>query len=241
MLRVAAVQMAPVFLNKEANLMSMDRLMRQAKGKADLIAFPELCTTGYSLMSDKEARSVAEPVEGLTFQAMLRLARAYDMTVVWGMVIEEKGKLYNGQVYIEPNGKWEKVYKINRFGQDWIWATAGDESPPIITLDDGTKVGLLICRDVRDKWGRSEKTLYSKGDADIVVLSTAWGDGGFPAVAWMDFAEQNKTALVVSNRYGRERNNNFGEGGVCVISKDGKVSCEGLRWNMDCIVYATID
>jgi hypothetical protein len=40
--------------------------------------------------------------------------------------------------------------------------------------------------------------------ADVVCLSANWGDGGFPAVSWMDFVEENSTCLIVSNRYGQE-------------------------------------
>jgi hypothetical protein len=58
-----------------------------------------------------------------------------------------------------------------------------------------------------------------------------------PAVSWMDFVEENKTALAVSNIWGKELNNDFGEGGVCIIEKNGKVHCDGLKWSEDCIVY----
>lgn len=240
-MRVASIQMAPVFKDKKANLKVIASLVAEAaRAGAELVVLPELCTTGYSFLTKAEAKEVAEPLEGLTFQNMLRLAKGYEVTLVWGMVIEEGGKLYNAQVYLDPSGKWEKVYKINRWGQDFIWASEGKDSPPIITRKDGTRVGLLICRDIRDKWGKSDRAIYGKGDADVVCFSANWGDGGFPAVAWMDFVADNKTALVVSNRYGREANNNFGEGGICVITAKGEVATEGLLWNQNCLVVADI-
>ena len=78
------------------------------------------------------------------------------------------------------------------------------------------------------------------GDADIVAFSSNWGDGGFPAVNWMDFAKENHTVLVVANRYGQETCNNFGEGGSCIVEPGGKVHCQGLQWNQDCIIYADV-
>lgn len=50
----------------------------------------------------------------------------------------------------------------------------------------------------------------------------------------------NHTTLVVSNRYGTEIPNNFGEGGICGIYPDQRVMTEGLVWNQDCTVYAEV-
>ena len=120
-----------------------------------------------------------------------------------------------------------------------MWASPGTGNPSIATID-GAKVGLLICRDVRDKKDDSWDSFYEPGDADIVCLSANWGDGGFPAVAWMDFVADNATALVVANRYGKEIPNDFGEGGICVIQKDGRVETTGLQWERDCVVVADV-
>jgi predicted amidohydrolase len=110
-----------------------------------------------------------------------------------------------------------------------------------VEFDDGTKkVGLLICRDVRDKKDDKWSSFYEKGDADIVAMSANWGDGGFPAVSWMEFAKDNKVALIVANRYGKEIPNDFGEGGICVVEPSGKVHCDGIVWNQPCIVYADL-
>jgi predicted amidohydrolase len=103
----------------------------------------------------------------------------------------------------------------------------------------GKRVGLLICRDVRDKSDELE-TIYSPGEADLVCFSANWGAGAFPANSWMSFAKSNKTWLAVSNRYGRESNLDFGFGGIGIISPEGKVLCEGLEWGKDCLVVADI-
>jgi hypothetical protein len=56
----------------------------------------------------------------------------------------------------------------------------------------------------------------------------------------MNFVEENNTTLVVSNRYGIEANNDFGAGGIGIISPDGTVQCKGLVWGQDCIVYGEV-
>lgn len=259
--KVAAIQFASVYRNKRENLRRLTRMIQEAaEAGARLIVMPELATTGYSFMSKDEARAEAEFITpdafvynmaettppthpAVTFSVMRGLASHYNVHLVWGMVEQAVGgsQLYNSQVYVSPIGEFASYQKINRWGNDFIWCDPGRSNPPVIDAPDlGLRLGLLICRDVRDKVNDEWTNLYSAGDADVVCLSANWGDGGFPANAWMDFVADNKTALIVSNRYGQEANNNFGEGGVCVIAKSGDVQLSGLKWSADCIVYGEL-
>lgn len=248
MAKVAAVQFAPVMGAKEENLRRLAILVKEAVQKgAQLVVMPELAATGYSYMNADEARKDAEPIsfDGLTMRVMRRLAEAFNVHLVFGLVEEDTGTklLHNSQVLLSPDGFFTSYRKINRWGNDYLWAAPGGTNPPVARLNLGgeeRKVGLLICRDVRDKRDSKWSDFYEKGDADIVCLSANWGDGGFPAVTWMDFVEDNGTILIVSNRYGKESANNFGEGGICVISRDGHVECGGLLWDRDCIVIAEV-
>lgn len=250
-MKVAAVQFQPKLRDVEGNLRRGAELVVQAaKAGATLIVLPELSTTGFSFMNAAEATPFAEelidsgrPGSGpsRSMQVYGTLAQKLGVTIVWGVMEKNTGagKLYNSQVLISPDGSWIFYRKINKWGNDYLWATSGESNPPIHMVE-GKKVGLLICRDVRDRYDDDWKDFYEKGDADIVCLSANWGDGGFPAVGWIDFAKDNNVILVVSNRYGQEENNNFGEGGVCVVFPDERVACEGLRWSEDCIVYADV-
>jgi len=241
-MKVAAVQYAPVFKDVRANRQTADRMIRQAVAEgAQLVVLPELCTTGYSFMSKVEAQPFAELVpDGQTFVEFQQLATSLDVAIAWGFMEKDAGtgKLYNSQALVLPEGRYATYRKINQWGQDFIWSEAGTGSPPVIDYL-GKKVGLLICRDVRDKAPEWED-FYEPGDADIVVFSTNWGDGGYPSVNWVKFATNNRTWLIVANRYGREANNNFGEGGPCVISPEGDIHCEGLVWSQPCIVYGEV-
>lgn len=247
-MKVAAIQFSPMFRSNRANISRMSRLGAQAaEGGAKLIVFPELATCGYSFMSPEDIGPHVETLRdfspGTSFFAMQALAKQYKVAVVWGLAAKDpdNGKLYNAQVYLDPNGHVEVYAKINPWANDYLWAAPGRANPPIIDCDvTGLRVGLLICRDVRDKKNDDWNNFYSRGEADVIAFSTNWGDGGFPATTWMDFVEEHNIALVVSNRYGREENNNFGEGGSCIITPPAKVQCQGLLWNQDCIVYGEV-
>lgn len=247
-MKVAVTQFAPVFKSYVENVQTAASLVTQAiKGGANLVVLPELCTTGYSFLSKDEAEPFAEvlgePIQTghiNSMTVMMGLAKRLNVAIAWGLVRKEAGtgELYNSQALVFPDGSWTSYDKINPWGNDFIWATEGRASPPIVAYL-GRKIGLLICRDVRDK-APAWKDFYESGDADIVCFSSNFGDGGFPAVNWVEFAKGNKVWFAVSNRYGKEENNNFGEGGICVIEPSGKVHCDGLRWNQPCIVYADI-
>jgi predicted amidohydrolase len=252
-IKVAAVQFAPVFEDKMGNLRKMAHLVRQAAEQgAQLIVLPELATTGYSFMSAAQAVAHAEPIhpDMPTFKSMRVLAETFKTHIVWGMVEVDSGTghLYNTQVLVSPDGTWISYRKVNRWGNDFLWAKAGRANPPVFeawfdTHGQGLinkKVGLLVCRDVRDKKDDKWSSFYEKGDADIVCLSANWGDGGFPSVTWMDFVENNNATLIVSNRFGKESSNDFGEGGSCIIEPPDFVYCDGLKWYDECIVYADL-
>jgi predicted amidohydrolase len=255
-LKVAAIQFSPKYGDCPGNLRRLASLtVRAAKGGAKIIVLPELAISGYSMMSRQAAEPFAEVLSEFkpsatvsmdsSMQAFYAIARTYGAHIAWGLVERDygTGKLYNSQVLMCPDGSFESYRKINFFGNDYLWASEGRSNPPIrkTVIDDReVKIGLLICRDVRDKKDDDWKSFYEPGDADIVCLSANWGDGGFPATAWMDFVKDNKTTLIVANRYGREIPNDFGEGGVCIIAPDGKVQCEGLLWEQDCIVFGQV-
>lgn len=253
-MKVAAVQFAPVFKNVGKNLQMMEALVRlAAKNGALLVVLPELCTSGYSFLSDEEARTFSEllqdgksivkgaPEVRVNSMGLMRaLCSELEVGIAWGLVEEDAGTgdLYNTQVLVLPDGTWTHYRKVNQWGNDYIWSKPGKASPPITTFAR-KRVGLLICADIQDKSDNIE-SFYEPGDADIVAFSANWGDGGFPAGKWVKFAKTNHCVLVVSNRYGQETCNNFGEGGVCVIEPNSKIHCQGLKWNEPCIVYAEV-
>lgn len=244
-MRVAVIQFCPIFKGPGPNLQVGEGMVRAAAANgAQLIVLPELSTTGYSFMNESEARPFAEDLsEGgasPSKDAYTKLARDLNVAIAWGLVTVSPGTndLYNSQVLVLPSGNYIRYDKVNPWGNDFLWATNGKASPPIIEYL-GKKVGLLICRDVRDT-ATGFKDFYEAGDADIVAFSANWGAGGFPSGAWVDFSTENKAWLLVSNRYGREVHNDFGHGGICVVSPEGKVHCDGLLWDRACIVYADI-
>lgn len=254
-MKVAAVQFSPQFKAPEQNIaLALDLVSKAAQGGAKLIVLPELCTSGYSFMSTDEARPFAEILTqdpGVlkrmadekrpnSVGAMREAAMQFGAAIAWGLVEEDPGTgdLYNSQMLVLPTGEWISYRKVNQWANDYLWSVAGTGSPPIRKFM-GKDIGLLVCADVRDK-SDSIDSFYESGDANIVAFSSNWGKGGFPAGKWVKFAKANHCTLVASNRYGQEQNNDFGNGGICIIEPSGKVHCKGLVWDQPCMVFAEV-
>jgi len=240
-MKVAAAQFSPKYGEIHDNTFAAIELINRAASEgARLIVLPELALTGYSIMSKAAAQDLEER-QRQYLKTIQVVGETQNIAVVIGHISNEEWGLYNAQTFFDPEGGFSVTYyKQNLWGQDWLWAKPGRANPPIVNYE-GRAIGLLICADVRDAHPDPWKgELYEKGDAEIVAYSANWGKGAFPATKWMWFVKDNDAALIVGNRYGKEANNDFGYGGVCVIEKDQTTHIEGLLWGEDCLVFADI-
>ena len=69
------------------------------------------------------------------FEAPLELSLIH-IYIAWGMVELEAGTgdLFNSQVIVSPDGTWASYRKVNRWGNDYLWARPGRANPPICLL-----------------------------------------------------------------------------------------------------------
>jgi predicted amidohydrolase len=110
----AAIQLS-AGLDKQANLVSAERLIREAARRgAQLICLPEL----FSASGPLEAlRPLAEPIPGPASQAMQALAAELKITLLAGSIAEAAGeKMYNTSLLFGPDGALAATYrKIHLF------------------------------------------------------------------------------------------------------------------------------
>jgi len=91
-LRIAAVVMRCMLGETQDNLNRMKaRIGEAASGGANLVCFPELNLTGYSVR--EVIRSVAEPIPGPLSQAVVEMARESGMFILAGLVERDGGSL----------------------------------------------------------------------------------------------------------------------------------------------------
>jgi nitrilase len=116
-IKVAAAQLAPVFFDREATVRkACDAIAEAGRNGAALIAFPESFIPGYPYfamalspmninahMLRLREQSLVIPSAGT--DALCRAARDAGCHVVMGLNEREGGTLYNGQLFIDAEGR----------------------------------------------------------------------------------------------------------------------------------------
>jgi predicted amidohydrolase len=149
-IRVATVQFQHEPGNKPHNLDRVRHFVREAaKSAVEIIAFPEMCLTGYwyvRKLGREEIEALSEPVpDGACSQELLRLSREHGMTIGAGLIERgDDGRFYNSYVVAMPDGSWAVHRKIHAFESAFI--SSGDRYT-VFDTPHGCRVGVLICYD----------------------------------------------------------------------------------------------
>ncbi|HEX8352368.1 MAG TPA: nitrilase family protein, partial [Pyrinomonadaceae bacterium] len=149
-IRAASVQFQHSPGDKRANLGKLTAFVeRAARAGVELIAFPEMCITGYwhvRNLSREDVDALAEPVPaGPSTGLLLSLSREHGMTIGAGLIERaEDGSLYNSYVVAMPDGRAACHRKLHAFEGPHM--SSGD-SYTVFDTPHGCRVGVLICYD----------------------------------------------------------------------------------------------
>jgi nitrilase len=159
--KVAAVQAAPVFLDRERTTEKACRLIREAgREGARVIGFPETYIPGFPHWFDYRLARECKPLIGELFKnaveipgpvsdALGEAAREARETVVMGLNEREPGTLgtlYNTQLFIGPDGRiLGKHRKLVPTWTERLVHTGGDASTLMVYPTDVGPVSGLIC------------------------------------------------------------------------------------------------
>ncbi|HLS51399.1 MAG TPA: carbon-nitrogen hydrolase family protein [Burkholderiaceae bacterium] len=192
--KVAAVQASPVYLNTHATVSkACDLIAEAASNGAELIAFPEVFIAGYPywnwIMSpvegspwfEKLSRSAIE-VPGPEIHRVAQAARQHQVHVVIGINERHKhgiGTLYNTLVFIGPDGKILGRHRklIPTWAEKLTWANGDGASLRVYDTAIG-KLGGLACGENTNTLARF--SLLAQGEllhvASYIALPVAPAD-----------------------------------------------------------------
>ncbi|ASJ10403.1 acyltransferase [Thermococcus sp. P6] len=208
-MKIAYVQMEPLFLEPERNYSRAEELIREAADRgAELIVLPELFDTGYNFESREEVEEVAGEIpDGPTTEFLMELSRELGVFLVAGTAEkDEKGRLYNSAVVTGPIGSSYigKYRKVHLFHRERLFFSPGDLGFRV--FNTGTaKIGVMICFD----WffPESARTLALKG-AEVIAhpsnLVMPYAPRAMPIRAL-----ENRVYTITANRVGEERGLRF--------------------------------
>ena len=223
---VGVVNFAPVANDKAATLDKIEANVREAASQGvELLVFPEEALIGADACSEclmiggpcDAHVALAETIPGPATDRIERLAREFDMYVIFGMAERDPvlaRTLYNAAAVIAPDGVMGSYRKINLGSPPWLTEgltfTPGD-ALPVWHTRFGT-IGVLICYDF---WLNPElsRILALKG-ARIIVNCTA----SFAGPAKRDFfvhttevrAAENSVYALSANLVGGQDGAGYG-------------------------------
>lgn len=197
----AAVQAAPVFLNKTETIGKIASLIEEAAGNgASLIVFPEAMipcypywpkdigsAEGRKLVLDAyiELHKNSVDIPGDDTQKLCEAAKKAGAYVVIGVNEREGGTLYNTILYIDKNGgilgKHRKLMSID--SEKCIWGNGGAGDLCVFDTDLG-KVGGFFCYEHHMTLAKA--AMFVKGEQ---IHAGLWAGHGFVKPT-MDFASR---------------------------------------------------
>jgi predicted amidohydrolase len=111
-MRVGFIQNNPVFGEIGYNLSQIEPLLSQHT--VDLMVLPELFSTGYHFLNQKEALGLSESIpEGPTTQTLIRICNKNQTSIIAGIAERYGNRSYNSAVIIGPNGYLGKYRKYS--------------------------------------------------------------------------------------------------------------------------------
>jgi len=204
-MKVAVSQISCSLGDSDANLLKVRDFCARAKETgAELIVFPEMTDTGYSMpVVQNHAASWSNGfVPGLQ-----QTARKLSIAVVSGVSERDNTSIYNSQIFVDPEGNITAKYRKTH-----LYAVAPVEEQKCFAPGEtfasvahgGLRFGFSICYDLR--FPEMYRELATKQNVDVFIISSAWP---FPRVEHfrtlaLARAIENQSYVIASNRVGKD-------------------------------------
>jgi len=233
-MKIAIAQISPLLGLVDKNLeIHLEFIEKAVKEKADLIIFPELSLTGYSL-KDLVPEVAIRPETSPIMARLLTASR--DIDLVFGLVEERRenpGLFYNSVAYL-TRGEIAHIHRkvflpTSGMFEEARFFAKGHEFRTLAV--GGIRAGLLICRDFLHY--SSSYCLLAGGAGLIITISAAPGRGitdkesqGFASSQSWELMGQavsyfSSAYLIYCNRVGLEDGITFA-GGSFIYTPDGQ-------------------
>ena len=217
---IALASLNQVWENKVANLLNCEELVHKAKShNAELIIFPEMTLTGFSMNTSETAENVDN---SRTVKSFEELARKNNIAIVFGMVFSQFPKASNNAIFIGKSGEilgaYQKIHPFSFSGEDKYFIAG----KAISKLDfDSCNIGLTICYDLRFP------ELYSalSTNCDLIINIANWPSKRLNH--WNTLlkarAIENQIYIAGVNRIGKDMSGNEYTQSSIVIDPNGEI------------------
>lgn len=196
------------------NIQHLEEKINQLDQKFDLVVFPEMFTSGFTMQPEK----VAQNMNGEAIKWLKKMAEKHQIAICGSLIIEEKGKYYNRFMFVTPQLEIFYYNKRHLFAlaNEHLHYTAGEEKV-IVTYKDW-KICLQVCYDLRfPAFSRNHE------DYDLLIYVANWPK---PRIKAWDIllkarAIENMCFVVGVNRIGEDTSELIYNGHSQVIDELG--------------------
>jgi predicted amidohydrolase len=204
-MKVAVAQISCSLGDPEANLFKVRDFCRAAKkAGAELIVFPEMTDTGYSM---PVIRKQANHWKTGFVPGLQEIANELSVAVVSGVSERDGSSIYNSQVLVDTKGDIVAKYRKTH-----LYAVAPVEEQACFAPGDsfvsfnlgGLQFGFSICYDLR--FPEMYRKLATEQSVGAFLISSAWPfprDEHFQVLAQAR-AIENQSYVIASNRVGKD-------------------------------------
>jgi pyroglutamyl-peptidase len=217
--RAALMEFEPKHGAVNENLNKMVECIQAApQDRVNLIAFPEMSTTGFVWNSKDEITGLVESIEGNSMRTLTVAAASSGVWVAFGWPEKDlnTSAFCNSYALIDPNGKIVLIYhKHHLWGQDYNWANASTDIQSPYSSPFGN-ITFAICHDV--VYPDSYETI---GDnfGQLLLIGTNWV-GDTPITEFLIKYRPANVLVLAADRRGSEGDIVY-PGNTCVIRRDG--------------------
>jgi len=204
-MKVAVAQISCSLGDPKTNLLKVREFSRRARDAgAELIVFPEMTDTGYSMpVIQARANSWTSGfVPGLQ-----EIAAKLSIAIVCGVSEQDGASVYNSLVFVDQQGRI-----VTKYRKTHLYAVAPVDEQKCFAPGDtfasfvmgGLRFGFSICYDLR--FPEMYRKLVVEQDVGVFIVSSAWP---FPRLEHfrtlaLARAIENQGYLIASNRVGKD-------------------------------------
>lgn len=204
-MRIAVAQISSAPGDIATNLLNIRRFSSLAKKSGtELIVFPEMIDTGYSMPI---IRAHAAAWNEGAVPELQEIAKELSLGIICGVSERDGESIYNTQVWVDPNGqivaKYRKMHLVTAAPLDERTCfSPGNEF--VSRKIDRFNLGLSICYDLR--FPEMCRTLAVKHGVNVFVTSSAWPSVRLEHLRILALARavENQSYLVLANRVGTD-------------------------------------
>ena len=226
-LNIAIIQTSIYWEETKKNLNNYDLLIEQVDEQTNIIFFPEMFNSGFSMSVNK----IAETMKGKSVLWLKKNAVKNNVAIVASLAIQEKDKVFNRLIWAHPNGNidyYDKRHTFTLAGESKFYSKG--KTNKVINFM-GWKFLPQICYDLRfPVWSRN------KLNYDVLFYIANWPK---PRISHCNKllaarAIENMSYCIGVNIVGEDPVNKY-TGNSCVIDPSGELCT--TKTDKETIIY----